>query len=149
MMQDIVGDIDSVENRTHDEIAIGDSAVLTRTLRPEDIRVFATMAGEVNPAHIDPEYARSAQFREIAGHGMWGSAMIANLLGTQFPGPGTVLVSQHLRFAARCASATPSPPPSSADASWTMGNASCSTASASIRMEPGSSTARSKWRRRR
>ena len=99
MMQDIVGDIDSVENRTHDEIAIGDSAVLTRTLRPEDIRVFATMAGEVNPAHIDPEYARSAQFREIAGHGMWGSAMIANLLGTQFPGPGTVLVSQHLRFA--------------------------------------------------
>ncbi len=98
MTQD-TGGIDIIENRGYDEIAVGDSAVLTRTLRPEDIRAFATMAGEVNPAHVDPEYARSAQFRDLAAHGMWGSAMIANLLGTQFPGPGTVLVGQNLRFA--------------------------------------------------
>jgi phosphate acetyltransferase len=98
-MQETASGIDIIENRTYDEIAVGDSAMLVRTLRPEDIRMFATMAGEVNPAHVDPEYARSAQFREIAAHGMWGSAMIANLLGTQFPGPGTVMLSQNLRFA--------------------------------------------------
>ena len=98
-MQDTPCGIDIIENRVHDEITVGDSAVLKRTLRPDDIHMFATMAGEVNPAHVDPEYARSAQFREIAAHGMWGNAMIANLLGTQFPGPGTVLLGQNLRFA--------------------------------------------------
>src|ERR687887_2850708 len=51
-----------IENRTYNEIAVGDSAVLTRTLKPEDIQLFATV------------------------------------LGTEFPGPGTIYISQTLRF---------------------------------------------------
>ena len=47
-----------IENRTYDEIQVGDQSVLTRTLRPEDIQLFAIMSGDVNPAHVDPEYAR-------------------------------------------------------------------------------------------
>ena len=45
-----------IENRTYEEIAVGDQSVLTRTLRPEDIQLFAIMSGDVNPAHVDPEY---------------------------------------------------------------------------------------------
>jgi phosphate acetyltransferase len=87
-----------IENRTYDEIKVGDSASLTRTLRPEDIQLFAIMSGDVNPAHVDPEYAHSSLFQEVIAHGMWGGALISTVLGTEFPGPGTIYISQTLRF---------------------------------------------------
>jgi phosphate acetyltransferase len=92
-------EMEYIENRTYDEIAIGDSAELVRTLRPEDIQMFAVMSGDFNPTHVDPEYARSSAFREVVAHGMWGGALISNVLGTQFPGPGTFYVAQTLNFA--------------------------------------------------
>jgi phosphate acetyltransferase len=88
-----------IENRTYDEIAIGDSATLVRTLRQEDIQLFAIMSGDINPTHVDPEYARSSQFREVVAHGMWGGILFSNVLGTQFPGPGTIYIDQTLHFA--------------------------------------------------
>ncbi len=87
-----------IQNRTFDEIQVGDFAQLVRTLRPEDIHLFAVMSGDVNPTHVDPEFARSSQFREVVGHSMWGSTLISTVLGTEFPGPGTVYVSQGLNF---------------------------------------------------
>jgi phosphate acetyltransferase len=87
-----------IENRTYEEIRIGDSATITRTLKPEDIQLFAIMSGDVNPAHVDPEYAKSSMFREVIAHGMWGGALISTVLGTQFPGPGTIYVDQTLHF---------------------------------------------------
>src|SRR5919204_5441137 len=87
-----------IENRTYNQIAVGDSANLTRTLRPEDIQLFAVMSGDVNPAHVDPEYAHSSMFHEVIAHGMWGGALISTVLGTEFPGPGTIYISQTLRF---------------------------------------------------
>ena len=89
---------DFIENRTYDEIQVGDSATLTRTLRPEDIQLFAIMSGDVNPAHVDPDYARSSMFQEVIAHGMWGGALISTVLGTEFPGPGTIYIGQTLRF---------------------------------------------------
>jgi phosphate acetyltransferase len=89
---------DYIENRTYDEIQVGDSASLTRTLRPEDIQLFAVMSGDVNPAHVDPEYAKSSMFHEVIAHGMWGGALISTVLGTQFPGPGTIYIDQTLHF---------------------------------------------------
>jgi phosphate acetyltransferase len=89
---------DFIENLTYDEIRVGDSVSLTRTLRPEDIRLFAVMSGDVNPAHVDPEYAESSMFQEVIAHGMWGGALISTVLGTQFPGPGTRYIDQTLHF---------------------------------------------------
>ena len=87
-----------IQNRTFDEIQVGDFAELVRTLRPQDIHLFAAMSGDVNPTHVDLEYARSSQFREVVGHSMWGSTLISTVLGSEFPGPGTVYVSQGLNF---------------------------------------------------
>jgi phosphate acetyltransferase len=89
---------DYIENRTFDEIEVGDSASLVRTLRQEDIQMYAIMSGDINPSHVDPEYAHSSMLREVIAHGMWGGALISNVLGTQFPGPGTVYVDQTLHF---------------------------------------------------
>src|SRR5579864_4659923 len=87
-----------LENRTFDEIQIGDTASLTRTLTAKDIQIFAIMSGDINHAHVDLEFAQSDMFHTIIGHGMWGAALISTVLGTQLPGPGTIYINQSLRF---------------------------------------------------
>lgn len=89
-----------IENRTYDELSVGDSAELTRTLGHDDIELFAVMSGDVNPAHVDPDYARSDMFHRVIAHGMWGGALISAVLGTELPGPGTIYLDQSLHFAA-------------------------------------------------
>jgi phosphate acetyltransferase len=88
-----------LESRTFDEIRVGDSSSLVRTLRPEDIQLFAVMSGDVNPAIVDAAFAHSGMFREVIAHGMWSASLISTTLGTQFPGPGTILIDQSLHFA--------------------------------------------------
>jgi phosphotransacetylase/acyl dehydratase len=87
-----------IENRTFDEIQIGESARLSRTLTRKDIELFAIMSGDVNPAHVDEEFARSDMFHKIIAQGMWGAALISTVLGTELPGPGTIYLGQTLRF---------------------------------------------------
>ena len=87
-----------IENKTFDEIRVGDSAELTRTLKPQDIELFAVMSGDVNPAHVDDEYAKSDMFHKVIAHGMWGGALISAVLGTELPGPGTIYLNQSLKF---------------------------------------------------
>src|SRR3546814_20772889 len=48
-----------IENRTFDEISIGEEASLSRTLTSRDIELFAAMSGDVNPAHVDEAFAES------------------------------------------------------------------------------------------
>ena len=89
-----------IENRTYDELTVGDSASLVRTLTQDDIDLFAVVSGDVNPAHMDPAYAATDPFHEIVGHGMWSGSLISAVLGTKLPGPGTIYLSQELRFLA-------------------------------------------------
>ena len=90
--------MDMIENRTFDEINVGDSASLVRKLSREDIELFAVMSGDVNPAHVDEEYARSDMFHKIIAHGMWGASLISTVLGTKLPGPGAIYLGQTLHF---------------------------------------------------
>jgi phosphate acetyltransferase/phosphate butyryltransferase len=90
--------MDDIENQIFDEIAIGATASLTRTLSWDDIRLFAVMSGDVNPAHLDTAFAESDYFHKNIAHGMWGGALISTVLGTKLPGPGTIYLGQTLRF---------------------------------------------------
>ena len=87
-----------IENHTYDEIQVGQSARLVRSLTLADIQAFAAVSGDTNPAHLDPEYANDTLFHGVIAHGMWGGALISALLGTQFPGPGTIYLQQDLHF---------------------------------------------------
>src|SRR5436305_15228942 len=89
--------MDMIENQTFDEIKLSETASLVRTLCREDIELFAIMSGDVNPAHVDEEYARSDLFHKIIAHGMWGASLISTLLGTKLPGAGPLYLSQRLR----------------------------------------------------
>ena len=90
--------MERIENRTFAELNVGDSASIVHTLTQKDINLFAIMSGDVNPAHLDEEYAESDMFHKIIAHGMWGGALISTVLGTQLPGPGTIYLGQSLRF---------------------------------------------------
>jgi len=87
-----------IENRTFAEIEIGDTASIIRTLNEQDIQLFALVSGDVNPAHMDADYAATDMFRRVIAHGMWGGGLISAVLGTELPGPGAIYLSQSLRF---------------------------------------------------
>ncbi len=87
-----------IENVTFDEITLGQSARLLRTLTLADIQAFAAVSGDTNPAHMDATYATGTLYHGVIAHGMWGGALISALLGTQFPGPGTIYLEQALHF---------------------------------------------------
>jgi phosphotransacetylase/acyl dehydratase len=87
-----------IENTTFDELAIGDSASLSHAVTQRDIDLFATVTGDVNPAHVDPAYAATDIFHHVIIQGMWGGGLISAVLGTKLPGPGTIYLGQDLRF---------------------------------------------------
>lgn len=89
-----------IENKTFDEIMIGDQESITHTLSQRDIELFAIMSGDVNPAHVDEQYAKGDMFHKIIAHGMWGGALLSTVLGTKLPGPGTIYLNQTLNFKA-------------------------------------------------
>jgi len=87
-----------ITNKTYDEIKVGDVAKFSRQLTKKDIELFATITGDINPAHLDEEYAKSDIFHKIVAHGMWGGSLFSALLGTELPGPGTIYLNQTLKF---------------------------------------------------
>ncbi|QRN03038.1 bifunctional enoyl-CoA hydratase/phosphate acetyltransferase [Legionella sp. MW5194] len=91
-------DKEFLENITFEELMPGQQASLSKTLSPNDIALFAVMSGDVNPAHLDADFAKSDMFRGIVGHGMWSGSLISALLGTVLPGPGTIYLEQDIQF---------------------------------------------------
>jgi phosphate acetyltransferase/phosphate butyryltransferase len=89
-----------LENRVFDDIAVGDSASLTREITLDDIALFSVISGDVNPAHLDPEYAAADMFHHIIAQGVLTAGLISAVLGTKLPGPGSIYLSQELKFRA-------------------------------------------------
>lgn len=87
-----------ITNRAFDEIAIGDSASMTRTLNLDDIALVERLSGIPKPAHVDVEDARPATLDHVALHGMWAAGLISTVLCTKLPGPGAVYLNQELKF---------------------------------------------------
>ncbi|MDA8138335.1 MAG: bifunctional enoyl-CoA hydratase/phosphate acetyltransferase [Desulfobacteraceae bacterium] len=88
-----------IQNKTYDEIHVGDSARMQRTLTKQDIDLFGLLSGDMNPTHFSDEYAQMLLDRhKLVGHSMWGGALISSLLGNDLPGPGTIYQSQQFEF---------------------------------------------------
>src|ERR1700748_2016015 len=89
-----------VENRVFDEIQVGDTASVRRSVGLEAITLFSVISGHVNPAHLDPVYASTDMFHHIVGQGVLTAGLISAVLGTKLPGPGTIYLAQDLQFCA-------------------------------------------------
>ncbi|SRR5579875_309226 len=78
----------------------GQSASLTRTVSAADVDAFARLTGDSNPVHLDEAYASTTRFGRRIAHGMLAVSYISAVLGTTFPGPGTIYLSQNVSFLA-------------------------------------------------
>lgn len=83
-----------------EDMKIGMSAEITKTITEADIVHFATVSTDFNAVHMDEEYARTTPFGGRIAHGMLSASLLSAVLGNQLPGPGVVYLSQSLRFRA-------------------------------------------------
>ncbi len=90
----------TISNYTFDEISIGQTATYAKTIGEQDIVQFAVLSGDANPVHLDAGYAATTQFGERIAHGMLTGAIISAALAMKLPGPGSIYLSQSLRFTA-------------------------------------------------
>ncbi len=91
--------VEMIENRTWDEIKLGDSASLTRTCSVRDVEVFGIATGDYNPTHYTVADAESlAHHSQTLAQSMWGGSLLSALLGNELPGPGTVYRNQEFEF---------------------------------------------------
>ncbi|MBV8633742.1 MAG: bifunctional enoyl-CoA hydratase/phosphate acetyltransferase [Burkholderiaceae bacterium] len=90
--------MDFIRNHPLTELRVGDHAQLVRALTVRDIELFAALSGDVNPLHLEHNFARSTPFHHVVAHGMWVGALVSMVLGTMLPGPGTIYRSQSLEF---------------------------------------------------
>jgi 3-hydroxybutyryl-CoA dehydratase len=83
-----------------EDLRIGQTASLGKTITEADIVLYAAVSLDTNPMHMNDEVARKSVFGERIAHGMLSAGLISAVLGTQLPGPGTLYMHQTLRFAA-------------------------------------------------
>ena len=83
-----------------EEISVGMSEAVTKTVTNDDIVGFAEITGDTNPVHLCDDFAAGTMFRERIAHGMLSAGLISAVLGTRLPGPGCIYLSQSLRFRA-------------------------------------------------
>jgi 3-hydroxybutyryl-CoA dehydratase len=82
------------------EIEIGQKASLTKEITEEFVYVFAGSTGDLNPIHINEEYAKKTKFKSRIAHGLISVSLIGAVLGKELPGEGSIYVSQDIVFKA-------------------------------------------------
>ena len=83
-----------------EDLQVGMSASVSKTVTEADIIMFAGVSTDVNPAHIDEEYAKGTQFGGRIAHGMLSASFISAVLANKLPGAGTIYLGQTLKFKA-------------------------------------------------
>ena len=82
------------------ELSEGQSESYARTVTEADIILFAGVSGDDNPVHINEEWASQTMFKGRIAHGMLSAGYISTVIGTRLPGPGSIYMSQSLKFRA-------------------------------------------------
>ncbi|MBD3765058.1 MAG: MaoC family dehydratase [Rhodobacterales bacterium] len=83
-----------------EDIEIGMTRDLRKTVTDRDIELFAEVSTDHNPVHLDDDYARDTRFGGRIAHGMLTASLISAVIGEQLPGHGTVYLGQSLKFMA-------------------------------------------------
>lgn len=83
-----------------EDLTVGQSASLAKTVTEADIVLFSGVSGDTNPVHMDEAYAQESPFKGRIAHGMLTASFISAVLGTRLPGPGAIYLNQSLNFKA-------------------------------------------------
>src|SRR5258708_7174612 len=83
-----------------EDLAVGMTETLSKTVSSDDVVGFAQLTGDRNPIHLSEHFAAKTSFGGRIAHGLYTASLISAVLGTRLPGPGAVYVSQTLHFRA-------------------------------------------------
>ncbi len=86
--------------KTIQELSVGDSARIQKTISETDVYLYAGITGDLNPAHLNEEYAKGTFFKTRIAHGMLIAGLISTILGNKLPGAGTIYLHQSVNFLA-------------------------------------------------
>src|ERR1700686_172622 len=84
----------------YEDLKPGMTATFAKTITEADIVLFAAVSGDNNAVHINEEFAQTTRFKGRIAHGMLTASVISAAIASRLPGPGTVYLSQNLRFKA-------------------------------------------------
>tara|TARA_R110000782_G_scaffold29388_6_gene73164 strand:- start:2421 stop:2891 length:471 start_codon:yes stop_codon:yes gene_type:complete len=87
-----------LENRTYEELNLGDIASVSHLVSERDLILFAEVSGDVNPVHLDEDFAAATPFKGRIAHGMFTGALISAAIACELPGPGTIYIGQEISF---------------------------------------------------
>lgn len=84
----------------YEDLKVGQSATMQKTVTEQDIQAFGQATGDLNPVHFDEEYAKNTLFKGRVAHGVLSIGFISAVLGMKLPGEGTIFVSAKVEFKA-------------------------------------------------
>jgi 3-hydroxybutyryl-CoA dehydratase len=83
-----------------EDLSVGMTEVLSKTISSADVVGFAQLTGDRNPIHLSEHFAAKTSFGRRIAHGLYTASLISAVLGTRLPGPGAIYISQTLNFRA-------------------------------------------------
>ncbi len=83
-----------------EDLQVGMTATFAKTITEADIVLFAGVSGDNNAIHTNEEFARTTIFGGRIAHGFLSASVISAAVANRLPGPGTVYLSQSLKFRA-------------------------------------------------
>lgn len=81
-----------------EELKIGQSYEMKRAFSQDEVMAFANLSHDTNPIHIDAEFAKTTQFGKIIVPGFLTGSLFSAIIGTKFPGFGSVYMKQDMMF---------------------------------------------------
>lgn len=81
-----------------EDLSPGMEASVSKTITDEDITAFAELSGDINPVHLNEEFAAGTIFKKRIAHGFMTGSLFSTVLGTKLPGPGCIYMSQTMSF---------------------------------------------------
>ncbi len=81
-----------------DEIHVGMKKSVSKTITESDIYTYAGIIGDINPLHVNEEYAKNTRFKTRIAHGMLTASFFSTLVGMCIPGADAIYLGQTLKF---------------------------------------------------
>jgi 3-hydroxybutyryl-CoA dehydratase len=83
-----------------EDLRVGLTESYAKTVKSSDVVGFAELTGDRNPIHLSEHFAEKTLFKGRIAHGLYTASLISAVIGTRLPGPGSIYISQTLKFLA-------------------------------------------------
>ena len=80
------------------QIQVGDQVIAEKSFSAEQVYLFSQLSGDINPVHLDEEYAHNSIFGKRIVHGALLNSIFSMLFANELPGPGCIYLKSEIKF---------------------------------------------------